>query len=103
MAKGGLLSPVLTGMHLPDLESLLLTFCPPLRITHLLCLLLTKKNIRTERRDFCGSQADKSLPVQGTRVRSLVGEDSICRRATKPVHHSYCVRAPQRRAPALSN
>ena len=29
------------------------------------------------------------LPMQGTRVRSLVWEDPTCRRATKPVHHNY--------------
>ena len=29
------------------------------------------------------------LPVQGARVRSLVREDSICCRATGPVHHIY--------------
>ena len=63
-----MLSPVLAGTHLLDLESLLLTFCPPLRITHLLCLLLIKRNIRTEHRDFRGSQVDKSLPMQRTWV-----------------------------------
>ena len=29
------------------------------------------------------------LPMQGTRVRSLIWEDPICRGATKPVSHSY--------------
>ena len=29
------------------------------------------------------------LPMQGTRVRSLVQEDPTCRRATKPMHHNY--------------
>ena len=29
------------------------------------------------------------LPMQGTRVRALVREDSTCRRATKPVRHNY--------------
>ena len=29
------------------------------------------------------------LPMQGTRVRSLVREDPTCRGATKPVHHNY--------------
>ena len=29
------------------------------------------------------------LPMQGTRVQSLVGEDPTCRRATKPMHHNY--------------
>ena len=29
-------------------------------------------------------------PVQGTGVRPLVWEDSTCRRATKPMLHSYC-------------
>ena len=29
------------------------------------------------------------LPMQGTRVRALVWENPTCRRATKPVRHSY--------------
>ena len=29
------------------------------------------------------------LPMQGTRVRALVREDSTCHGATKPVHHNY--------------
>ena len=29
------------------------------------------------------------LPMQGTWVRALVGEDPSCRGATKPVHHNY--------------
>ena len=29
------------------------------------------------------------LPMQGTRVQSLVREDPTCRGATKPVHHNY--------------
>ena len=29
------------------------------------------------------------LPIQGTRVQSLVQEDPTCRGATKPVHHNY--------------
>ena len=29
------------------------------------------------------------LPMQGTQVQSLVGEDSTWFRATKPVHHNY--------------
>ena len=29
------------------------------------------------------------LPMQGTRVRALVGEDPTCRGATKPVRHNY--------------
>ena len=29
------------------------------------------------------------LPMQGTRVRSLVWEDPTCRGATKPMHHNY--------------
>ena len=29
------------------------------------------------------------LPTQGTRVRALVQEDTMCRGATKPVHHNY--------------
>ena len=49
------------------------------------------------------------LPVQGTRVRALVGEDPTCGGATKPVRHNYwaCVlepgslnyRAPQQEKP----
>ena len=35
------------------------------------------------------------LPVQGTRVRSLVWEDPTCRRATKPMRHNYWAHAPQ--------
>ena len=30
------------------------------------------------------------LPMQGTRVRSLVQEDFTCHGATKPMHHNYC-------------
>ena len=29
------------------------------------------------------------LPMQGTRVQSLVWEDTTCRRVTKPVRHNY--------------
>ena len=29
------------------------------------------------------------LPMQGTRVRSLVWEDPTCRGAAKPVRHNY--------------
>ena len=29
------------------------------------------------------------LPMQGTRVRSLVREDPTCRRATEPTSHNY--------------
>ena len=29
------------------------------------------------------------LPMQGTGVRALAQEDPTCRRATKPVPHSY--------------
>ena len=29
------------------------------------------------------------LPMQGTRVRALVGEDRTCRGATMPVRHNY--------------
>ena len=31
------------------------------------------------------------LPMQGTRIRSLVQEDPTCRGATKPVYHNYWV------------
>ena len=39
------------------------------------------------------------LPVQGTRVQSLVREDPTCHRATKPVSHNYwiCALEPTRR------
>ena len=51
------------------------------------------------------------LPMQGTRVRTLVWEDPTCRRATKPVHHNdwacalepashnYWAHVPRARAP----
>ena len=29
------------------------------------------------------------LPIQGTRVQALAGEDPTCRGATKPVRHNY--------------
>ena len=29
------------------------------------------------------------LPMQGTQVRALTGEDPTCRRETKTVHHNY--------------
>ena len=35
------------------------------------------------------------LPMQGTRVRSLVQEDPTCRRAAKPVHHNYWACVPE--------
>ena len=35
------------------------------------------------------------LPMQGTRVRSLVREDPTCRGATKPMHHNYRACEPQ--------
>ena len=35
------------------------------------------------------------LPMQGTRVWTLVWEDPTCRRATKPVRHNYWARALQ--------
>ena len=38
------------------------------------------------------------LPVWGTWVRSLVQEDSTCRRATKLVQHNYWAPAPQQRS-----
>ena len=50
------------------------------------------------------------LPMQGTRVWSLVREDPTCRRATKPTRHNYwaCVLQPTShnywaRAPQLLN
>ena len=38
------------------------------------------------------------LPMQGTRVRSLVREDLTCRGATKPASHNYWAHAPRGRA-----
>ena len=35
------------------------------------------------------------LPMQGTRVWALVGEDPTCHRANKPVRHNYWARTPQ--------
>ena len=40
------------------------------------------------------------LPVQGTRVRSLVQKDSTCHRATEPVRHNY---RPQVLGPVTRN
>ena len=41
-------------------------------------------------RDFPGGPVVKiCLPMQGTRVRSLVREDPTCRAATKPTCHNY--------------
>ena len=43
-----------------------------------------------EDRDFPGGAVVKNrLPMQGTRVRSLVQEDPTCCGATKPVCHNY--------------
>ena len=42
------------------------------------------------------------LPMQGTRVRSLVLEDPTCRGATKPVGHNYWAGAPQLLNPVCS-
>ena len=33
------------------------------------------------------------LPMQGTRVPSLVREDDMCCEATQPSHHNYCAGA----------
>ena len=45
--------------------------------------------------DFLGGQWLRlCLPMQGTRVRSLVQEDSTHCRATKPVGHNYWADAP---------
>ena len=35
------------------------------------------------------------LPMQGTWVHSLVQEDPMCHKATKPVHHNYQAQAPR--------
>ena len=40
------------------------------------------------------------LPMQGTRVWSLVQEDSACHRATKPVYHNSCAQVLQLLKPA---
>ena len=42
------------------------------------------------------------LPMQGTRVWSLVREDPTCRGATKPAHHNYWACALQLLKPAHS-
>ena len=40
-------------------------------------------------KDFPGGPVVKNhLPVQGTRVPSLIGEDPTCHGATKPLHHN---------------
>ena len=39
------------------------------------------------------------LPMQGTRVRSLVGEDPTCRGATKHLSHNYWAHVPRAHAP----
>ena len=45
--------------------------------------------------DFPGSPVVRiHLPMQGTQVWSLVWEDSLCHRATKPVHHNYWTHMP---------
>ena len=36
----------------------------------------------------------RTLPRQGTQVRSLVGEDSTCHGATKPMHHNHFILEP---------
>ena len=46
--------------------------------------------------DFPGGAVVKNcLPMQGTRVRSLVWEDPTCCGATKPMSHNYWAHAPQ--------
>ena len=41
-------------------------------------------------RDFPGGAVvENRLPMQGTRVRALVGEDPTCHGATEPVRHNY--------------
>ena len=47
---------------------------------------------KRKRKDFPGSP----VPLQGTRVRSLVLEDPTCRGATKPGGHDYRAHTPQR-------
>ena len=42
------------------------------------------------------------LPVQGTRVRSLVREDPMCCRATKPARHNCWAHTPQLLKPMRS-
>ena len=39
------------------------------------------------------------LPVQGTRVQTLVQEDPTCRGGTKPMRHNYWARVPQLLSP----
>ena len=48
----------------------------------------TDRKSETDLRDFRGDTVVR-LPMQGTRVRSLVREDPMCRGATKPMSHNY--------------
>ena len=51
---------------------------------------------------FPGSSMVKTLPMQGTQVRSLVQEDLTCW-ATKPMHHNYWACTLKPREPQLLN
>ena len=52
--------------------------------------LITKWYEKGQKRGFPGGAVIRNhLPMQGTRVRSLVREDPTCRGATKPVRHNY--------------
>ena len=59
------------------------------------CLLLSKwfcglfLLLRIRRTSLVAQSLRVRLPIQGTRVRALVRENSTCRGATKPVHHNY--------------
>ena len=52
-----------------------------------------KKMKTLNQKDICASLVAQwlriCLPMQGTRVRALVWEDSTCRGATRPVSHNY--------------
>ena len=52
-------------------------------------------NQRQAAEDFPGGSVVKNLPaMQGTRVLSLVQEDSICSGVTKLMHHNYWAHMP---------
>ncbi|KAJ8775825.1 hypothetical protein J1605_016052 [Eschrichtius robustus] len=58
------------------------------------------KNKTKKRASLVAQWLRTRLPMQGTRVRSLVREDPICRGAAKPVCHNYRAHVPQLLKPA---
>ena len=56
---------------------------------------LATKYLKTEFRTSLVVQPRAHLPTQGTRVRSLVQQDSPCLRAAKPTHRSYWACKPR--------